>query len=55
MKDKILYRQATARAYLSLAKTMRSSYYLSLAQEEIKQARILLEFYNELNTYSKSA
>ena len=49
MKDKILYRQRTARTYLCLAKTMRSSYYLNLAKKELKQARILLDLYNELN------
>ena len=48
MKDKILYRQATARTYLSLSKAMRSNYYLLLAKEELKQARILMDRANAI-------
>lgn len=46
MKDKILYHLATARAYHSLAISMRSQVYLESCRNQMRLARLLIQEYN---------
>ena len=50
MKDKILYHLATARAYHSLAISMRSEVYMKSCKNQIRLARLLIHEYNQDKT-----
>ena len=57
MKDKILYHLKTARAYLSLAQSMRSEYYYNAGLEQLALAHALYFEYklDETHEYKLAA